>query len=262
MTLEGVDYSFGRPGGAALAAAGKAFAIRYITGSGKALLAPEVDNLHAHGVAIGLVFETTKQRPLGGRAAGIADAKAALAAATKLGIPVNRPIYFAVDWQATSAQYPTILAYLVGAGTVLGLPRVGCYGHAALMDYLAAHGIAWLWQTYAWSGGRVSTKAHVIQYHNGQTIGGAAVDLCRALRADFGQWPAPTAGPTRWRVSITGPTKLFSRVGGTVLGGVSKASYTCTRVKAAGLWWYRIVAGKRTGQAFKPNRHCSAVRIP
>lgn len=67
-----------------------------------------------------------------------------------------------------------------------------------------------------------------------------------------------TVAPTRFRVSITGPVRLYSKVGGHYIGTVSKATYTCTRTKSGGLWWYRIVVGKRTGQGFKPNRHTSA----
>ena len=42
--IEGVDYSSGRPGGAALAAAGKRFAIRYVPygGYAKGLTKPEL----------------------------------------------------------------------------------------------------------------------------------------------------------------------------------------------------------------------------
>jgi hypothetical protein len=60
---------------------------------------------------------------------------------------------------------------------------------------------------------------------------------------------------------IDGPTRLYSKVGGTVIGAVTKASYTCTKSKVGGLWWYRIAAGKRTGQALKPNRHTTVRAI-
>ena len=55
MSIEGVDYSFGRPGGAALAKAGKVFAARYLEYShspnaGKFLTSDEVVDLHGHGM--------------------------------------------------------------------------------------------------------------------------------------------------------------------------------------------------------------------
>jgi hypothetical protein len=68
--------------------------------------------------------------------------------------------------------------------------------------------------------------------------------------------------PTRFRVVITGRTRLYSKVRGTYVGTVTKATYICTKVKASdGLWWYRIVEGKRTGQAFKINRYTKATKI-
>jgi hypothetical protein len=101
MTIEGVDFSYDRPGGAALAAAGKHFVVRYITGAGgKALTAAEISDYHAHGISIALVFESTRGRVLGGRPAGIADATQAVAACTALHIPSSTRIYFAVDFDA------------------------------------------------------------------------------------------------------------------------------------------------------------------
>lgn len=61
--------------------------------------------------------------------------------------------------------------------------------------------------------------------------------------------------PTRYRVVITGPVRLYSKVRGSVIGTVTRASYTVTKTKAVGEWWYRIVVGGRTGQALKPNRY-------
>ena len=53
---EGVDYSFARPGGAALRAAGKSFAVRYVPyqgDQGKGLKADELSDLQANGIAVG-----------------------------------------------------------------------------------------------------------------------------------------------------------------------------------------------------------------
>jgi hypothetical protein len=155
MTIEGVDFSYDRPGGAALAAAGKRFVVRYITGAGKALTAAEIADYHAHGLSIALVFESTRGRVLGGRPAGIADATQAVAACTALHIPSSTRIYFAVDFDAQPDQQPAIDAYLGGAASVLGLARVGVYGGIHVIERCrrkpAASGF---WQTYAWSGGR------------------------------------------------------------------------------------------------------------
>ena len=50
MATEGIDYSWARPGGAAIAAAGKKFAVRYLYPDGqggKGLDASELQDLHA-----------------------------------------------------------------------------------------------------------------------------------------------------------------------------------------------------------------------
>jgi len=196
VSLEGVDYAWGRPGGAALVAAGKHFAMRYVPypgNGGKGLTTAELGDLQSHGLAVGLVFESVKGRALGGRAAGIADATMTAAAVTSLGFPADRPVYFAVDFDASAAQQASIDAYLRGAASVLGASRIGVYGGLDVVNRCAENGSAkWFWQTYAWSGGRQSAHAHLYQYHNGQTINGAAVDFDRALVSDFGQWmPLP-----------------------------------------------------------------------
>ena len=190
---EGVDYSWARPGGAALAAAGKAFAVRYLSaGGGKGLTNGELADLHAHGIAVPFVYESGGQEALGGFAAGVASATAAQAEAVALGA-AGQPIYFATDWDVTTGEYAAVDAYLAGAASVIGAGRVGLYGHADLMDHARTGGhAAWLWQTYAWSGGRVADGIHLLQYSNGQNVSGS-VDLCRSYQNDYGQGGASTA---------------------------------------------------------------------
>lgn len=206
MTIEGVDYSFARPGGAALAAAGKKFAVRYLWADGnggKGLDAAELADLHAHGIEVPVVFESTTQRALAGRAAGAADAATAAAQLTALGMgPL--PVYFAVDFNATQAQMAAIDEYLEGAATVLGAARVGVYGGIAVVAHCQAAGTAaWLWQTYAWSSGRVQPGIHLYQYKNGQTINQGAVDFTRALQDEYGQSPAGAAHSTEGSNEMT-----------------------------------------------------------
>jgi len=44
---------------------------------------------------------------------------------------------------------------------------------------------------------QISTRTHILQYSNGQTVGGASVDLNESKQADFGAWgiPAPVVQP-------------------------------------------------------------------
>ena len=199
---EGVDYSSGRPGGAALAAAGKTFACRYLAYRGnptplKALSPGEIEDLHNHGVAVVATFESTSNRALDGAIAGEADATDALAALKGLGFPPNCPVYFAVDFDAQPQHQARIDAYLTAAAAVLGRARIGVYGGINLLTRCRQNGTAiWFWQTRAWSGISVASFAHLYQRQNSQSINGAAVDLDTALKASFGQWDAPGgAGP-------------------------------------------------------------------
>lgn len=192
MAERGVDYSWARPGGQAIREAGFTFAMRYCPypgDGGKGLTRGELDDLHANGVAVGLVFESTANRALGGRIAGLRDGSAVVEACEQLGWPDYEPVYFAVDFDATEEQQPAIDEYLRGAAVPLGLPLVGVYGGYHVVKRCWENGTAkWLWQTYAWSGGLVHPEVHVYQYLNGQTLNGAAVDYNEARKADFGQW--------------------------------------------------------------------------
>jgi hypothetical protein len=205
---EGVDYSYGRPGAAALVAAGKRFAMRYVPYSGdngKGLGRAELADLLGHNIAVGLVLERGKASALLGRKAGVADANTAEDAVRSLGFPKDQPVYFAVDFDATKSQQAAIDAYLGGAASVLGVSRVGVYGSIDVVERCAENSSArWFWQTYAWSGGALSAKAHVYQYHNGQSINGAAVDFCRSLAADFGAWmPLPDSSTENTDMAIS-----------------------------------------------------------
>jgi len=192
---EGVDYSFQRPTAAGLAAAGKRFAGRYVgPGSGKHLDAAERDALVANGIAIFLLAEGTADGAAGGYAVGRAHAQSARAHARTLGFPDTVPIYYAVDYDITAANWPPAREYLRGACDVDGLARVGVYGDVQAMEWAQRDGVAaWFFQTLSassWSQGRVFAGNHVEQYRNGVALAGGTVDLCRAKAADFGQWPA------------------------------------------------------------------------
>jgi hypothetical protein len=186
-TIPGADYSSGHPGGAALAAAGKKFAARYVSHSpAKNITLTEATDLAAHGVSVVVVWETTANRAAAGRSAGIADAHDALTQATAAGMPNGRPIYFAVDWDAD----PTVVVpYFQGVASVLGVARTGVYGGYKVVRYLLDHGLAhWAWQTVAWSGGLWDTRAVIRQYATQTRINSVDCDLDTATAADYGQW--------------------------------------------------------------------------
>jgi hypothetical protein len=199
MSVFGVDYAWGRPGAAALKKAGVKFVARYLSHgtSGKNLTATEARQLSDAGIWIAVVWETTANRALAGRSAGVADATAAAGQAKACGMPAGRPIYFAVDFDATSGQQDEIHAYLDGAAGVLGRGRVGLYaGYGPIKRAFDAKKITFGWQTYAWSGGKWDSRAQLQQYSNGHDVGGVDCDYDRAMKDDYGQWrvgvsPAP-----------------------------------------------------------------------
>src|SRR5450830_480488 len=199
---KGLDYSFGRPDLDAVKQQGYSFVARYLAvdGGSKLITKTEADQICAHGLGLVLVYEQYAGRAKEGRAAGKADGQTALTQARSVGFPDTRPVYFAVDCDATGANQAAIDEYLRGAADGIGANRVGVYGSYAVVERCFTNGSArFFWQTYAWSAGKISTRTHILQYSNGQTVGGASVDLNESKQADFGAWgmsaPAPVPAP-------------------------------------------------------------------
>lgn len=188
----GVDYSYSHPTPTQLKAAGKVFAVRYLTGSGaKRLTLTEVQALNGAGISLVANFESTAGFMLGGYSAGVNVAKTAWAAAIALGMPDNRPIYYSLDLNATYDQYKVAREFLKGTASVHGVSRNGIYGGLFQVQWAHEDGVApWVWQTYAWSYGQLYAHANLYQYHNGVVLGSGTVDLDRSLTADYGQWNA------------------------------------------------------------------------
>ncbi|MFC8717788.1 glycoside hydrolase domain-containing protein [Kitasatospora sp. NPDC057198] len=192
MPYTGVDYAWGRPGGAALAAAGHTFVMRYLSRDrSKNLTAEELADLRAHGLRVGLVWETTANRAGSGYAAGADDARQALAQADALGL-TGALIYAAVDYDVQEAGLPAVRDYFRGWNTVLPAWRTGVYGgYRAVQDIvgqgLAVHG----WQTTAWSNGHWSEHTDIRQVGGTATIGGVQCDLNTCTDPDAAVSVAP-----------------------------------------------------------------------
>jgi hypothetical protein len=190
---EGVDYADSRPDPACLRRNGKVFAARYVGGRlSKRITKVEADRLLHAGIKIVTVWEGTAGEMARGRAAGVSAGLAARSQASAAGMPVNRPIYFALDVDPASlsrAQRDNCGAYLDGAATVIGRQNVGLYAGFSMIEALCPHTAPWGWQTVGWSQGRWSAKAHLQQYRIEVSMCGGIVDLDRATRADYGQWP-------------------------------------------------------------------------
>jgi Domain of unknown function (DUF1906) len=188
----GVDYSRARPTRVQLEAVPAAFACRYLIDDardrGKGLKLPEARQLSSWNVPIVANFEYAAV-PLLTAAQGAADARTALAELEALGAP-RRVVYFSFDYDVPPEHFPATMTYLKGAGSVLGAENVGAYGHYSLIEYLAGQGIDWLWQCFAWSGGRWSQWATCRQIRNGAFPGWDG-DLNIAMADDIGHWRLP-----------------------------------------------------------------------
>lgn len=187
MSTQGVDFAGAKPigFGAILHAAGKNFAMRYLASDWRGLTPAEYVDLTSHGVMVGFISEGSGSDALGGFSAGVAAAQRAQAIINANHWP-NLPIYFAVDFDAQGGQLSVVDQFLNGAASVVGRTRTGVYGSATVIEHCQSTGSAKrFWQTYAWSHGIIVTGIDLIQYNNGQTVGGQTVDLCLAFNTAF-----------------------------------------------------------------------------
>lgn len=209
MTTQLIDYSSARPSPAGLVRAGIRGVGRYVGALGsisKQLGATEAAALRAAGLDIFLLVEEAADSAMGGTAVGARHARSAVDMAHGLGAPPTTALYFAVDFDVTAAQWPTVASYLNGAASGAGAARVGIYGGRNAVLWARRDRVAsWFFQTYAWSDPDHDGITdwvpgnHIEQYHNGQTVPGTVgdVDLCRTDVDDYGQWrvkagPSPT----------------------------------------------------------------------
>lgn len=180
----GCDYSWARPTIQELRSQGITFAGRYLSGGGKALTEREALRLSAGGIALFSIYEMGAMNMAGGRVAGEQDGREALRAGRYIGMPRNRPIYFAADWDVQEDQVSACLSYLEQARAVMkGYYFAGIYGGRRVIEAARNAGFQYLYQTLAWSQGIRVPHAQI--YQSG--IAGQ-IDTDWAYAADFGQW--------------------------------------------------------------------------
>ena len=193
---KGVDYSFGRPDPAEMARLGYRFAVRYIStriDHPKNITADEIKRLHAAGIAVLFVWETTVTRPFDGYAAGAADGKASRAWCERLGCPTSVPVLAAVDTDVTTKTLQAVLAYLDGFAEGLGPWPLGIYADTDVIEAMAGRSVLnWKPNARAWST-KPSNLVHV-QQHASTTVAGGLVDTNTALRP-FTAWLPNDAPP-------------------------------------------------------------------
>lgn len=180
-----LDFSDFKPTPAQVRSVGASAVIGYVSPEPAKNLTDPQQYLDA-GIDVALVWEDSATNALGGSSQGQSDAMRALAQAKALGYPDACTLYFAVDFDVTPAQEPTVQAYIRAAESVVGHARTGVYGGFYPLQSLHGVGLAsWYWQTLAWSGGQRFAPACL--YQNGQQVFNGGADVNEVL-APFGAW--------------------------------------------------------------------------
>ena len=199
MPIFGIDYSFSHPDISAMKSHDVEFVCRYIGSTDhtesrdtKWLNPVEYKSLKDAGLAVVVVFETSRTRAEGGRNAGITDAKRAIEELEYCGLPSTAVVYYAVDYDTIVG--PHITGYFDGVASILGPHRVGVYsGYRVVKECFDKKLVSWGWQTHAWSDGNWDPRAHIQQYSISRRMGSGVVDFDRAAKSNYGQVDAHTA---------------------------------------------------------------------
>jgi hypothetical protein len=178
------DFSYDKPDPVRLKAAGFEGVLMYLSRTpGKGMTQAIAHKFLNAGLAIGALYETTAGAALGGEAVGRAQAIEATTIAREIGYPSDCVIIYALDQDFSTAQMAgPVSAFVRGLHSVPG--QDGEYGGYNQLNYLIKHNLAdvgYLFQTYAWSGGKwlPPAQAPLQQYRNNQKVAGGTVDLCR-----------------------------------------------------------------------------------
>lgn len=214
---------------ARVAAAGYAAVVRYINGRvahWKVLTAAERDAIHAAGLGLMLVWETSADRPLSGAQGGALDGRLARADLLRLGCPADVPVLCAVDIDVTADNLAVVRAYVEAFRDAVMWP-CGVYGDFDAIDLVQSWS-AVNWQANArwWSRPptgplpptlRVHPAAHMRQYLPDQSIGDHDPNVClRPVR--FWHPTTTDPDPEDHVHALDHPTRIYdSRIAGDVL---------------------------------------------
>ncbi|ALG86763.1 hypothetical protein ACH46_09790 [Gordonia phthalatica] len=197
-----LDYSAGVPAAPAIAAAGYAGVIRYVSDRrpdaewmrGKPFTKAEADALRTAGRSIVSCYQFGRADTadwLGGYAAGVEHARRGDAIHRAAGGPPTAPIYASIDDDPSPIQiYTQVLPYLFGWRSVIGAARVGVYANAPTIQTASSLGAAsWFWQhNWGTPTGYRHPAAHLQQLRGQQVVDGVLVDLNAIRQASYGQW--------------------------------------------------------------------------
>lgn len=216
MTI--IDYSVSRPSISVLKAANVTAVGRYIgwdsvpgySSIGKNITKAEADSLLAAGIDIFLAFEYLADASAKGSSQGTLDGNLAFQQLSELGAPPGMAVYFAVDFDIPDYD-PSVPD--TAANAMLKLGPVGHYfeavknlrhpyeigvygGYYACKRVLNANLATKAWQTIAWSGGQIDSRAVLYQITATAPIIGADIDIREhASSGNFGEWTPTSISP-------------------------------------------------------------------
>lgn len=197
-----LDYAVGIPTPDAVARAGHAGVIRYISDrrpgaeymTGKPLAATEATAMRAAGLTVVSNYQFGKAETAdwkGGYPAGLQHAARGVEIHRAAGGPDQAPIYVSIDDNPTQTEFLTQIApYLLAWRSVIGAARMGVYANAPTIARVSSTGLArWFWQ-HDWGTpqGYLHPAAHLHQIPGQATVGGVTVDVNTIEKADYGQW--------------------------------------------------------------------------
>jgi hypothetical protein len=149
VTTLAIDYSYADIPPKLIAEAGYSVVIGYLSPDpAKDLTAAKIAALHAVGLSVGLIWESTATRSLSGASAGGVDGDAAVAQARALGYGKGCVVFANVgDFVATSSQLGAIHAYYSAfAGVVKSEGyEPGGYGTGYIIDSMGSEGYVGVW---------------------------------------------------------------------------------------------------------------------
>lgn len=207
-----VDYSARPISAASVKNAGHIGAVRYLsdprtpTMLGKPIRINEAFDYWNNGLQLAFVWQYGKEHNSDvkrGYNGGVEDAIKAAERMKQVGAK-EQPVYFAVDFDIKLHEWNSYgVEYFKGAISVLGVQRVGIYGHSKVCAWAIEDGVIgksstpgkyWAWQTRSWSTPGVITEG-VVLYQRivdtpsrpGPKIDGVTVDVNDVLADDWGQ---------------------------------------------------------------------------
>jgi peptidoglycan hydrolase-like protein with peptidoglycan-binding domain len=225
---------------AQLKAAGKSFVMEYLNDpGGKGLTKAQLQTYLNGGIQVGLFWEGTGQETKSGAAAGTAAGNSAKQLLAGLGLPNTTDVHYAVDYDVTT-QLAEIDAFLNAASAAQG-HKASVYGEFDVIEHCVGNTALYGCQTYAWSSGKISSKATTYQYLNGQTLAGNSVDLERNLKSAFGAINGATLAPSG-SASSGGGYNATAVPTATVQAALIKAGYDLGPTGADGVYGPKTTA--------------------